>query len=224
MVDRIPVQYWTDPLCIWAYVAQARLEHLLDSHGANLDVAYHIVPVFGSVPHRFTHGAWAKAGPEGRATVTRKVAHARGYENVSGEVWVKDPPASSWAPSLAVKAAFAAAAADEVEDGVAADYQWQLRERFFVDDVNVARRAAQLEVAEAVGLPRASLEARLDDGTAMAALLEDHMAREALKLQGSPTYVFDGGRAILYGNFDPAILDATIEALERGLHLGGTEC
>ena len=90
--------------------------------------------------------------------------------------------------------------------------------------MNIARRAAQLEVAEVTDVPRAALEARLDDGTAMAALYEDHLEREALKLQGSPTYVFDGGRAQLYGNFDAAILDATIAALEPGLEVGGSEC
>ena len=41
-------------------------------------------------------------------------------------------------------------------------------------------------------------------------------------MTGSPN-AFDGGRSQLYGNFDPAILDATILSLERGLDTGGEE-
>ena len=67
-------------------------------------------------------------------------------------------------------------------------------------------------------------ERRLDDGSALAAVCEDHAEKERLRLQGSPTYVFDGGRAVLYGNFDYAILQSTIEELVRGIDPGGSAC
>ena len=35
---------------------------------------------------------------------------------------------------------------------------------------------------------------------------------------------FDGGRAQLYGNFDESILEATLDALEKGLDIGGSDC
>lgn len=221
---RIPLQYWSDTLCIWAFVAQDKLERLLMEKGPILDVAYRIIPVFGSVPHRFREGSWAQKGPEGRVAATRRVAHERGHTEVTGEIWRTDPPASSWAVGAVVKAAFALEAAGRLNKGTAAAFQLRLRRRFFVDNVNVARRAYQMEAAEAEGIPVVDLEARLDDGSALAALYEDYLEKETLKLQGSPTYVFDGGRAQLYGNFDHAILDATLASLERGLEVGGTEC
>jgi predicted DsbA family dithiol-disulfide isomerase len=99
-----------------------------------------------------------------------------------------------------------------------------MRQRFFVDNQNVARRSVQLELAEASDVPRAELEARLDDGTGMSRLWEDHARRESLGLRGSPTFVFDGGRAMLYGNFSEAVLNATVEELVKGLVAGGSEC
>lgn len=224
MATRIPFEYWSDPLCIWAFVAQDKLDTLLEEHGHRLDVAYRIVPVFGSVPHRFSRGSWAQAGPEGRAASTRRVAHERGHPEVSGQVWIDDPPASSWSSGAAAKAVFAMEQAEETASGAGAAYLLALRRAFFCDDRNIARRDVQLQLAEALGIDRGPLTRRLDDGTAVAALWEDHLERESLRLQGSPTFVFDGGRAQLYGNFDHAILDATVASLEKGLDVGGSDC
>ncbi len=102
----ISFAYWSDPLCVWAYVAQRKLDALLAAHPDTLEVRYHVVPVFGSIPWRFTEGSWAKAGPAGRQEVTARVAREHGAPGITGEVWLKDPPASSWAPGLAIKAVF----------------------------------------------------------------------------------------------------------------------
>ena len=55
-------------------------------------------------------------------------------------------------------------------------------------------------------------------------MCEDHAEKERLRIQGSPTYVFDGGRAMLYGNFDYGILRSTVEELVRGAGPGGSAC
>lgn len=222
MPARLRFSYWSDPLCIWALVAQQKLERVLAELGEHVRVDYRIVPVFGSVPWRFAHGPWAKDGVEGRVLATRKIAEQGGRSDVSGECWRRAMPASSWAPAMAIKAAFAL---DEGRDeAIGPTYQRVLRERFFVAEANIALRAVQLEVAEELGLPRAPMEARLDDGSALAAVCEDHAEKERLRIQGSPTYVFDGGRAMLYGNFDYGILRSTVEELVRGAGPGGSAC
>jgi predicted DsbA family dithiol-disulfide isomerase len=223
-MNAIPFSYWSDPLCVWAFVAQDKLDRLISQHGEILAIDYRVIPVFGSIPHRFRVGDWAGAGPEGRAETTRRIASMRGHEEVTGQVWLDDPPASSWPAGMAIKAVMALEADGLVGEGIGAAYQWQLRRSFFVDNRNTARRSAQLELAEAMELPVAALEAMLNDGRAMALLWEDHLERESLKLRGSPTYVFDGGRSQLYGNFNYAILDATLCGLSRGLEAGGSIC
>ena len=85
-------------------------------------------------------------------------------------------------------------------------------------------RTVQLSLAEAEGLVRAPIETQLDDGTALAAVWEDHTEKERLRIQGSPTYVFDGGRAMLYGNFDYRILRSTVEELVQGSRPGRSPC
>jgi predicted DsbA family dithiol-disulfide isomerase len=224
---RLKFSYWSDPLCIWALAAQPKLDRILDEVGEKLSVDYRIVPVFGSLAWRFALGPWAKEGVEGRVTATRQIAERAGRKDISGECWRRAMPASSWAPAAAIKAVFGLDGLDqEGPSGDAAGpvYQRALRECFFVGEKNIALRAVQLEVAEEMGLPRAAIESRLDDGSALAAVWEDQAEKERLHIQGSPTYVFDGGRAMLYGNFDFGILHSTIEELLRGVEPGCSTC
>ncbi len=217
-------EYWSDPLCIWAYVAQPKLEQVLERWERRVEVRYHVVPVFGSIEWRFREGPWAEEGPAGRAEATRRVAEAHGRDDVSGACWLDDCPASSWPACVALEAVFAIEVADGLDAGTGAAYQLAMRRRFFVDGKNVSRREEQLVLAEELGLPRAPLERHLDDGSATAALWEDHQKRDAMGIQGSPTYVFDGGRAMLYGNFPLEVLTAMVGELVAGLDLGGSAC
>jgi predicted DsbA family dithiol-disulfide isomerase len=221
---RIEFSYWSDPLCIWALVAQTKLDRVLAELGTHVVVDYRIVPVFGSVHWRFKDGPWAKEGLDGRVAATRRIAERCGRMDVTGECWRKAAPASSWAPAAAIKAVFAIEARAEIAAGSGARYQRALRERFFVNEDNTARRDVQLSVAEADGVPRAPIERTLDDGSGLAAVWEDHNEKERLRIQGSPTYVFDGGRAMLYGNFDYGMLRSTVEELVRGSHPGSSAC
>jgi len=221
---RIEFSYWSDPLCIWALVAQTKLERILTELGSHLRVDYRIVPVFGSVSWRFKAGPWAKDGVEGRVAATKRIAEQAGRSDVSGACWRTCAPASTWSPSSAIKAVFAIEAEGAVAPGTAPRYQLTLRERFFVAEQNIAERGVQLAVAEELGVPRAPLERRLDDGTALAAVWEDFNEKERLRIQGSPTYVFDGGRAMLYGNFEYGMLKSTVDELVRGMEAGSSAC
>jgi predicted DsbA family dithiol-disulfide isomerase len=220
----LPFEYWSDPLCIWAFVSEQRLQRLLTDKGSCLDVQHRVVVVFGSVPWRFREGPWQQPGPAGRAEATRRIAERFGRDDVDGRVWLDDPPASSWSPGAAIKAAFAAEQAQELAPGTANRFQSALREAFFVDNRNIARHRVQLEVAEATGLDTAALERCLEDGRALALLWEDQRLKEEQKIQGSPTYVFDGGRAQLYGNFAEGILRATVQELLEGMAPGSSHC
>jgi len=222
--DRIQFSYWSDPLCIWALVAEAKLESLLAEFGQQLVVDHRIVPVFGSIAWRFAKGPWAAEGIDGRVLATRRIAEQAGRSDVSGECWRKAMPASSWPVAAAIKAVFGLENGARLPTGSGARYQYALRTRFFVAEENVARRDVQLLVAEEHGLPRGPIEQRLDDGSALAAVWEDHAEKERLKIQGSPTYVFDGGHAMLYGNFGYGMLRSTVEELVHGIRPGRSAC
>ena len=223
-MPKLSFSHWTDPLCIWAFVAQDQLDRLLVEHAPRLAVDSRIVPIFGSVAWRFKHGPWSSGGVEARVRATAEIAQAHGHPEVDGACWRGDCPSSSWAPGAAIKAVWALEHAGHVEPGMTGHYQHALRRRFFVEAQNISRRSVQLEAAEALGIARAGIENSLDDGSALALLAEDLQEKERLKLQGSPTYVFDNGRAMLYGNFRYGVLHATVEELLRGLGPEGSAC
>ncbi len=223
MSKRVSLSYWSDPLCIWAFVTESRLERLVADQGEFLDVSYRICPVFGSIPWRLREGPWAAAGVEGRVASTRRIAMEHGHDNVTGEVWTKGP-SSSWPTGAVVKSAQLLEGTGGVVRGSAAALLVALRRAFFVGDLDVSKRGPMVSVVEDLGLPVDRLLALLDDGSAWAALAEDQREREALKLKGSPTFVFDGGRVSFYGNFDEDALRATVTALVAGLDPGGSAC
>ncbi|MFK7989320.1 MAG: DsbA family protein [Sandaracinaceae bacterium] len=220
----IEFEYWSDPLCVWAFVSQPKLEHVLSAHSGHVAPRYRIVPVFGSLPARFRDGAWTKVGPKGRAEATRRVAHAHGRPEVTGQFLLDDPPASSWASGAAARAVIGMSESGEGDSDWGADYVIALRQACFVDNLNIARRHHQLAVAESLHIPRAPIERRLDDGTALAELYEDHKRRLEIGIQGSPTFVFDGGRAMLYGNVAEDVLTATVDQIVAGQMAGGSTC
>ncbi|MDH5491316.1 MAG: hypothetical protein OEY14_05130, partial [Myxococcales bacterium] len=114
--------YWSDPLCIWAFVGQKKLDDLLEEFGDRFEVVYRVVPVFGSVSWRFREGAWARDGIEGRVRKTREIALANGHPEVQGEVWARSTPSSSWAPGAAIKAVFSLEAEGKLDAGQGATY------------------------------------------------------------------------------------------------------
>lgn len=217
-------QYWSDPLCIWAFVGQPKLDEILSAWGDRVAVEYRVVPVFGSVGSRFREGPWADEGPEGRRDATRRLAREHGIDGVTGDVWVEDCPHSSWSCGAAVEGVLAMEASGEAPIGGGARYLRELREHLFLRNRNICHRHEQLAVAERSGIDAGSLERRLDDGSAVALLWEDERARLAAGIRGSPTYVFDGGRAILYGNFPFSVLRAVVAELLGGIDLGGSRC
>jgi predicted DsbA family dithiol-disulfide isomerase len=224
MLEPVTCTLWSDPLCIWAFVGQHRVDDVLRDLGSCVRISHRVVPVFGSVPQRFRDGSWAKDGPAGRAAATARIAAEHGHTHITGQVWIDDPPASSWPPGAAIKAVGLAEAHGQLPAGAGAHYQAALRTHLFVENRNTARRSEQLLVAEELGYPRGLLEAALDDGRALAALWEDQHDRERDFVSGSPTWVFDGGRARLYGNFPQAVLDGTIRALIGGDFDGCSSC
>lgn len=219
----LSIDYWSDPLCIWAYVAEDKLHRLEDRFGDQITLRWRVVPVFGDIQARFSSGVWA-GGPEGKAALTVRVARQQGHDEVTGRVWIDDTPTSSWAPAAAFEAVRALESHGALPTGTSSGWLRHLRYAFFVQDRNIARREVQRACAEEHGLPWEAVERRLDDGSALAAVWSSHEERQRLGIQGSPTWVFDGGRAVLYGNVHEGVLQATVDQLLRGAEAGCSRC
>jgi len=219
----IETDFYTDPLCVWALVAEPKIDAVQAEFGDRLVVRHRVLPVFGSIDARFSTGVWAKGGIDARVAATARAAWLGGFKTVSGAGW-RHEPASSWGPSAVAAGVRQLEDAGEVPAGSTREALRGLRHRFFLDDVDVTRRDEQRRVLEEAGLPADRVFRLIDDGPALARLAEAVERRATLRIDGSPTWIFDGGRARLFGNVGLRVVRSTIQALLDGEESGCSTC
>lgn len=208
--ERLTIDYFSDVLCVWAWISQRRIDEMTAQWGDTVDVRYHCMDVFGDAAAKVAANWKARGGYEGFAEHVREVADRFDAPSVHADLWVRVRPATSGIAHLVLKATEIVASADLMNRLARA-----LREAFFIDGRNVGELDVCLEVAQALDVDRASLEAQLTSGKALAALLSDYRLAQEQGIRGSPSWVMNEGRQVLYGNVGYRILNANIEELLR---------
>lgn len=204
----ILIEYFSDVLCVWAWIAQPRLRELQKQWGERVAVRHRFIDVFGDC-HRKIPEQWG--GDSGFESFSSHVCEvARDYEHtpVHENVWRTCRPRSSLQAHLFIKAS-------ELSEGVeAADrYAAAIRESFFRELLDVGEREVLLSIALDQGLDASAMLRKLDSGEAIAALSADMRAAQTANVKGSPTWVLNEGRQVLFGNVGYRILHANLEEL-----------
>lgn len=218
MKDRLHVEYFSDLLCIWAYGAQIRLEQLQHDFPDEVTITPRYIPLFASTDDRIGDGWRDRGGFAGFGQHVREVASDWDHVDVHADIWSDDPPASSTAPHLLIKAVQlleddGTLPVDKREESPSARLAWALRRAFFAENRNIARRGVHRDIVESMGLPVAQIDRKLDCGEAHAALHDDLEAQQRYQVAGSPTLVLNEGRQRLYGNIGYRIIEANVREL-----------
>lgn len=218
--DRIRIEYYSDVLCVWAYVAQIKLDELRRNHGERVTLDYRFVPVFGSVPAKFERGWADRGGLAGYAKHAREVVERFDHVGLHEDAWSRVAPPSSLGCHALLKAAEIEVGNDQAarpgdERPPLEQLAWDLRLAFFRDARDISRTDVQMDVAQSAGFATQSLRDRLEDGRAWAALHEDHERAGRQGISGSPTFVLNENRQRLYGNIGYRVLDANVQELLR---------
>jgi len=206
----VVIDYYSDLLCIWAWIAQRRVEELNRQMGARVSLNYHFMDVFGDVPGKIAR-QWAERG--GYDAFADHVTHSAAdfaHISVHPQLWRSVKPTSSVPSHLAIKAC---QLAHGEESAVALCLQ--LRRAFFEQARDISQWSVILEVLAELSLSALALQSQVDNGMAQARLMADYQKAKAEGLRGSPSYVLDGGRQILFGNVGYRILSANVEELLR---------
>ena len=53
MSSPLIIDYYTDILCVWGWIAQRRNEELLKQFGNKIDISYHYIDVFGDAATKY---------------------------------------------------------------------------------------------------------------------------------------------------------------------------
>ena len=202
------IDYYTDMLCVWAWIAQPRLAELQRQWSYKVDVRHRYLDIFGDSHTKIAlrwgqHDGFEKFS----AHVT---ASAAPFEDtpIHAAIWKQVRPRSSMPAHLLLKAVGIV-----YGDAMVQTMALQVRHAFFVDAVDISQIALLLELAESQKLDTHALKVSLMDGRAMAGLSADQQSARELGIKGSPTWVLNEGRQVLYGNVGYRILNANIEEL-----------
>lgn len=211
----VPIVYFTDVLCVWAYIAELRLAAVREAFGEQVRFEQRFCSVFGDTARKIPTTWKDRGGYEGFNAHLRHSAEAFPEIRLHPDLWLTVRPASSMGAHLFIKAAQIDEAAGGCAPGSADEALRRLRHAFFAEARDIADWRVQCEVGESAGIDPARVEALIRDGRAQAALASDLQDAEALRVQGSPTFILNEGRQKLFGNVGYRIIEANIQELLR---------
>lgn len=200
------IDYYTDILCVWAWIAQRRIDELNEKLGSKIELKYHYADIFGDVPTKMEAQWKGRGGYAGFAEHVQKSALTFEEAHINPKIWTEVRPLTSANAHMVLKAVELAYDAEK-----SIEMALQFRLAFFSDALDIGKLDVLYELVASSGLDRNVIEARIHDGSAVAALMHDYQMSRLQSLKGSPSYVIDGGRQILYGNVGYRVLFANIE-------------
>ncbi len=207
----IEVTYFSDVLCVWAYVSQARMAAVEEKFGDSVRIRHRFCSVFGDTAEKVKLSWKEKGGYEGFNNHLRHVAEKFPHIQVHPDIWLKTRPPSSASPHLFLKAVQLWDRDLKIFDRV----MWALRSAFFQDCRDISRWDVQCKIAEGLGAHIGSIEKLIHSGVAFASLAADYQDADKMRIEGSPSLVLNDGRQKLYGNVGFRLIEANIQELFR---------
>jgi len=219
---KIKLKYFSDLLCVWAYVNQARMNELKLEFNDRIMLKNRYLPIFGAVKNKLVSGWAQRGGTEGYAKHVIDVVDKFEYLNLHENTWRKVVPESSSPCHEVIKAVQILETENLIESqptkdncykSISEEFAWQLRLDFFKNGKDISQKEIQMQALEKLKIPRAGVEKLHDSGRAMAALTEDYLLSKEMMIKGSPSLIMNEGRQILYGNVGYRLIRANIEEL-----------
>lgn len=206
MAYPVVIDYYSDILCVWAWIAQRRIEELNEKLLGKIEWRYHYLDIFGDASNKIPNQWHDKGGFTGFSNHVQNAAAPYPDAPINSELWKNVRPKSSANPHLVLKGI-------ELTFGVqvSIDLALKFRQEFFMDGKDISHLTILFGLIEKAGYNADEVKKSIDDGRAIAALMADYQQAKLLSLKGSPTYIIDNGRQVLYGNVGYRVLLANIE-------------
>ncbi len=214
-MEPIRIFYFSDVLCVWAYIAQIRLDELKTTFQDKIAIAPHFVPVFGNAREKLENRWRDKGGLKGYSDHVHTVVKKFDHITLHPDIWTVVVPPSSTSCHLFLQAIQLLEIKGLVQpsEQVFEKATWAFREAFFTKLANVSDRNVQFAIAEELGLPIAAIQEQIDTGEAYALLSKDFDLVKEHGVTVSPTLIFNEGRQRLNGNVGYRVIEANIREL-----------
>ena len=206
--EQITIDYFSDILCIWAWISQRRIEELTKHFANKIDIRHQFIDIFGDV-HTRIDNQWSDKGYfDGFARHVMKSAAPYESAQVSNQVWSHTRPTTSANAHLAIKAVELT-----YDRSTAEDFTYTLRYAFFVKAKDISDLNIIYKIIDNSELDLDKVTRSISCGEAMAALMCDYQNAKEYGIKGSPCFVMNEGRQILFGNVGYRVLETNINEL-----------
>lgn len=202
------VDYYSDVLCVWAWIAQSRVDELNKSLGNKIDIRHHYLDVFGDAVNKIPTQWRDRGGYKGFSAHVIESASAYEDAYINKDIWSKTRPTSSANSHLVLKAIELSYSSQQ-----SIELALKFRQAFFVDAQDISNIEVLFSLIDLAGLDSVLVNKAIVDGSAMAALMGNYQQAKTLGLKGSPSYIINNGRQTLYGNVGYRVLLANIKEL-----------
>jgi predicted DsbA family dithiol-disulfide isomerase len=214
-MEPIRISYFSDLLCVWAYIAQVRLDELEANFPDKISIDYHFVSIFGNAREKLETRWRDKGGLQGYSNHVQEVVKKFNHINVHPDIWTTVTPASSTSCHLFLHAIQLLEIKGIIpkSDRIFEKAVWAFREAFFTQLADISDRKVQFAIAKQLGLKKKVIQAQIDSGEAYALLSKDFDLVKEHTVSVSPTLIFNEGRQRLNGNVGYRVIDANIREL-----------
>ena len=211
-VAPLQIDYYTDLLCVWAWIAQRQIDEMTLQWGPQIQLNNHYTDIFGDVAGRMANQWKEKGGYDGFADHVQHSAAPYDNAPVHSELWRSVRPSSSFPAHLILKACLLSSKASKTEAEASTEaLALTLRQAFFVEARDISDLQVLKMLARQAGFEPEALQPEIDSGRAAAAVMADYQKARQQQVKGSPSWVMNDGRQTLYGNVGYRVLHANIE-------------
>ncbi len=214
-MEPIQILYFSDVLCIWAYIAQIRLDELETTFEDKVSIDHHFVSIFGNAHEKLQLRWRDRGGLRGYSNHVQESAKKFNHISIHPDIWTQATPTSSTSAHLFLHAIQILENKDLIDrsDCMFEKTIAAFREQFFTKLADISDRKVQFKIAEQLELPIAAIQAQIDNGNAYAQLSKDFELVKEHTVTVSPTLIFNEGRQRLNGNVGYRVIEANIREL-----------
>ena len=215
--------YYSDVLCIWAYIAQRRLEELVPKFGNELSIDAHFCSVFPDAWGKIEDKWKSQGGFEGFNRHINEVALKFPHIDVHERLWLETRPRTSASAHLFLKAIEIIERDGNGSDSKPQPYldristraAWELRRAFFASAKDISDWKVHNEIADRLGIDYGMVDEKIRSSEAVALLAVDYHLSQKHGVEGSPRFIMNDGRQKLFGNVGYRLIEANVQELLR---------
>ena len=203
----VQVDYFSDVLCVWAFINESRLDEVKQQLGEHLDINMLFLPNFSDCHNKINNGWKERGGFEGYAKHVVEVAEKFDI-SLHPDTWFSVRPSTSMLAHGAIQSVLAVHDKD-----AAAQYCSAVRHAFFKDGKDISHWSVLQDIALELKLNWQAIEVYFHQGHALANVQQNFQQAQAQQISISPAWVFNEGRQKLIGNVGYRVIEANLKEL-----------